>query len=185
MKPSLSRPPAPSEVLCRSQDPTFDHGWPRWMSCVNCAHWQFNGQYITKRIFISARFSSIKNSHLTGQDLWCLGSKLVFDGSHAGSAASPRSLMGFALIASLNHHSEYETWAHRLTISKTTRRDERVWYVRNAGFIGIFFFQTLLACSCNKKWKLFVFLFPPTLYSFSSLLFFEGLEWGGGMKLNW
>lgn len=134
------------------------------MPPVSCALSSFHRQHITERVFISECLSGIKKSHLTVQDLWCLGSKLAFDGSQIGSAASPRSLMGFTLMASLHHGHEYETGAcdSQLSEHQHTRCDKEnriCWNISKS-------FPT-------KKQELFVFSFP--IFS-SPLLFFR---WGG------
>lgn len=56
--------------------------------------------------------------------------------------------------------------------------------MRNAGFIGIFFPKHSSPVHATKN-ESYLFSFPPPpLYSFSSLLFFEGLEWGGGDEVK-
>lgn len=61
--PSLS-PPAGLQRPSQAPGPHFSPPWSRRMCCANCSHCWFNGRFITERVFISALFSSIKNSHL-------------------------------------------------------------------------------------------------------------------------
>lgn len=60
--------------------PLATDGWG-WMARVDRALWYLMDDSYP-RVFMCLR--GIRNSHLTLQDLWCLGSKLAFDGSHAG-----------------------------------------------------------------------------------------------------
>ena len=121
--------------------------------------------YQSVHLFPCTSPAAIKNSHLPGQDLWCLGSKLACDGSHARPAASPWSLMGLVLMASLNHGGEYETWARWLAISKTTQRGTKTGAVRSLLEI----FQTFLHRKKNKG-----YLFSPSSLLFQIVL--QGVE---------